>query len=62
MEANHWFWTVVGIMVTLAVGVWLLTLLAVVFGPLIVWVGERLDKHVAKHPARITTDQHLRQR
>jgi len=61
-ETNRWFWAVVGIVVTLTVGVWLLSVLMVIFGPPIVWIRNHLAEHLAQHPARITIDQNLRRR
>ena len=59
-EANRWFWAVVGIVFTVVVGVWLLSLLMVIFGAPTVWIRERLAEHLEEHPARIKMDENLR--
>jgi hypothetical protein len=59
-EANRWFWAVVGIVFTVVVGVWLLSLLMVIFGAPIVWIRDRLAEHLEEHPARIKMDHNLR--
>lgn len=61
-EANRWFWAVVGIVATVVLGVWFLSLLTVIFGPPIVWIRDHLDEHLAKHPPRITIEQTIRRR
>ena len=61
-EANRWFWAVVGIVVTLTVGVWLISLFMVIFGPPILWIRNHLAEHLEERPARITIEQNLRRR